>query len=98
MTAALRSLWYRPNQPVPDESKNGFVYYNGSANDFHYWDFKTELKFAALKAEDIPREVHQLDETQLDQRKVTGLDFSRTKSRLFKNSPAHGRHVVLASP
>ena len=44
MAAAIRSLQYMPFATLPRESKNGFVFYDGTANDYYIWDFKLELK------------------------------------------------------
>ena len=43
MSAALKGLAFRPYDRQPEETKQGFVYYNGNAADFHFWNFKTEL-------------------------------------------------------
>ena len=43
-SAALKSLAFRTHESVPAESKKGFVYFDANARDYHFWDFKTELK------------------------------------------------------
>ena len=46
MTVA--SLRYRPNAAPADESKAGFVYFSGVPREYHYWHFRTMLKFETL--------------------------------------------------
>ena len=41
---AVASLRYRPNAPPIEESKFGYVIFNGAAHEYHYWWFKTQLK------------------------------------------------------
>ena len=42
---AVASLRYRPNAALADESKAGFVYFSGVPREYHYWHFRTMLKF-----------------------------------------------------
>ena len=64
MTSAIKSLAYRPNMVQPDETKAGFVMYSGSAKDYHFWDFKTELKMETCTDEkDFRKTVNQLIES-----------------------------------
>ena len=44
MAAAIKGLAYRPFINPPDETKAGFVYYDGSARHYRFWKFKTEVK------------------------------------------------------
>ena len=45
---AVASLRYRPNAAPVDESKAGFVYFSGVPREYHYWHFRTMLKFDTL--------------------------------------------------
>ena len=63
MSAAIKSLAYRPFDRLPDETKAGFVYYNGSAQDYAFWMFKTDLKMKTTKEDDFPSAVHRLVES-----------------------------------
>ena len=56
---AVASLRYRPNAINPEENKLGYVIYSGSAVDFQYWKFRTELKIACCKDDDDYRKVAQ---------------------------------------
>ena len=44
---AIASVRYRPNAGSVEESKAGFVVVGGTPHDFHYWHFRTKLKFAS---------------------------------------------------
>ena len=63
MTAALKSLIYRPHAEKPEETKNGLVYFDGKPKEYHYWVFKTELKTATTKEEDFAKMVGWLVES-----------------------------------
>ena len=52
MAAAIRSLQYMPFAELPRESKNGFVFYDGTAHNYYLWEFKLDLKMAAIVAVD----------------------------------------------
>ena len=45
---AIASLKYRPGGSAVEESKSGFVVFDGAPHEYHYWHFRTELKFAAI--------------------------------------------------
>ena len=45
---AVASLRYRPNAAPAYESKAGFVYFSGVPHEYHYWRFRTMLKFETL--------------------------------------------------
>ena len=63
MSAAIKALAYQPYKKVPEETKRGFVYYHGNAQDYHFWLFKTELKMATTKKEDYPEAMSRLIES-----------------------------------
>ena len=46
---AVASLRYRPNAATPEETKQGFIVYSGSAVDYHHWCFRAEVKMKAAK-------------------------------------------------
>ena len=48
MAAAIRSLQYMPFAELPRESKNGFVFYDGTAYNYYLWEFKLDLKVQAI--------------------------------------------------
>ena len=45
---AVSSLRYRPNAGSVDESKSGFVIFDGTPHQYHYWYFRTKLKIASV--------------------------------------------------
>ena len=49
--AALQSLRYNPNAKVPEETKFGYVIYDGSPVDYHHWRYRTQLKVDASSKE-----------------------------------------------
>jgi len=48
---ALKSLLFRSGAKVPDETRFGYVIYDGSARDYPYWRFRTELKLSCVPKE-----------------------------------------------
>ena len=40
---------YRPGAPPPEESKFGYVIFDGRATEYHNWIFRTQLKLSAVK-------------------------------------------------
>ena len=48
MAATLRSLTYQQFTAIPQESKSGFVLYDGTATDYFVWEFKLELKLNTI--------------------------------------------------
>ena len=50
---AVSSLRYRPNAPPPQESKLGYVMFDGKATEYHHWLFRTQLKIQTAKKDDI---------------------------------------------
>ena len=62
MSAAIKALSYRQYDKVPEETKQGFVHYTGTAMDYHFWLFKTELKMKTVKADDYPEAMSRLIE------------------------------------
>ena len=46
---AVQSLKFQSNTRLPEETKAGFVVWNGNAADYPYWKFRTSTKFFALK-------------------------------------------------
>ena len=63
MSAAIKSLAYRPYATPPEENKQGFVYYSGGANDYHDWNFKVELKMATTEEKEFPSTVAKMIES-----------------------------------
>ena len=58
---AVSSLRYRPGAPAPDESKFGYVIFDGRATEYHIWIFRTRLKLStAKKGEDGKSNVRQV--------------------------------------
>ena len=49
---AVSSLRYRPNAPPPQESKQGYVIFDGKATEYHHWLFRTQLKIKTAKRND----------------------------------------------
>ena len=60
---AVNSLRYRPNATTPEETKAGYVVYAGTAYEYHHWSFRTEMKMAVAKEEDMPRTASQIVES-----------------------------------
>ena len=46
---ALKSLEYRGNTRILEETKAGFSIYDGNASDFHMWEFKVKLKIQSCE-------------------------------------------------
>ena len=63
MRAAIKSLAYRPYERSPEETKQGFVYYNGNSQDWHFWNFKTMLKMKTTSVDQFPEAVSRLVES-----------------------------------
>ena len=59
---ALQTLKFRPNVTNPDETKLGYAIFNGSAWDYPYWVFRTQLKFDTSSKEDFPKTMTQVVE------------------------------------
>ena len=60
---AVASLKFRPHTGTPDETKGGFIVYDGNAAEYHHWYFRTTIKVKATKKEDIPRTTSQIIES-----------------------------------
>ena len=60
MAAALRSLQYMPFAELPRGSKNGFVFYDGTANNYYLWEFKLDLKVQAIVTVDHQPEKEEI--------------------------------------
>ena len=57
---------YKPGAYIPEETKFGYVIYDGSAKDFADWKFRTELKVSCIKSdnqEDYARVAKYIVET-----------------------------------
>ena len=52
---AISSLRYRPGAHPPEESKHGYVVFNGDPKDYHHWLFRTRLKIKTCKQDEFPR-------------------------------------------
>ena len=60
MAAAIRSLQYMPFAELPKESKNGFVFYDGTAHNYYLWECKLDLKMAAIVTVDSQPEKEEI--------------------------------------
>ena len=59
MAAALRLLQYMPFAELPRESKNGFVFYDGTAHNYYLWEYKLDLTVQAIVVRpDQPEKEH----------------------------------------
>ena len=61
---ALQTLKFRQDARFPDETKFGFVVFNGAAWEYPFWLFRCELKFETQKQEFeeervIPGQIHR---------------------------------------
>ena len=63
MSASIKALAYRPFDRTPEENKQGFVYYAGTPQDYHFWKFKTELRSATTKDEKFANMMARLIES-----------------------------------
>ena len=64
---AVSSLRYRPNAPPPQESKLGYVIFDGKATEYHHWLFRTQLKIKTAKRDDIPNVIQNVVENLRDE-------------------------------
>ena len=53
---------YRPNAPPPQESKLGYVMFEGKATEYHHLLFRTQLKLRTAKKTDVPNVVQNVVE------------------------------------
>ena len=53
---AAASLKYDPSNTY-DETRNGSFIYDGSAAQFHQWQFNVKMKMTSVKKEDKPKEM-----------------------------------------
>ena len=54
---AVKSCCFNSNLKLPEETKTGYVIWDGNAYDYPYWKYRTNLKFKAIshtKATDYP--------------------------------------------
>ena len=51
--AALQSLRYNPHAKGSEETKFGYVVFDGSPVDYHHWRFRTKLKVDASSKDDM---------------------------------------------
>ena len=61
--AALQSLRYNPNAKGPEETKFGYVIYDGSPVDYHHWRYRTQLKVDASSKEDMKKTILNIVES-----------------------------------
>ena len=59
---AVSSLRYKPNAPVPEENKFGYVVFDGKPEDYHHWLFRTDMKVKTAKEGDMKSVVQQVVE------------------------------------
>ena len=46
---AIKSCTFNANLELPEETKTGYVIWDGNAFDYPYWKYRTNLKFKAIK-------------------------------------------------
>ena len=46
---AVKSMRFQSNTKVPDETKTGYVIWDGNAHDYPHWKYRTNMKFLAIK-------------------------------------------------
>jgi hypothetical protein len=46
---AVKSMRFQSNIKVPDETKTGYVIWDGNAHDYPHWKYRTNMKFLAIK-------------------------------------------------
>ena len=61
--AALQSLRYNPHAKGPEETKFGFVVYDGSPVDYHHWRYRTQLKVDASNKDDMKKTILNIVES-----------------------------------
>ena len=61
--AALQSLRYSPNAKGPEETKFGYVIYDGSPVDYHHWRYRTQLKVDASSKERLKETILNIVES-----------------------------------
>ena len=61
--AALQSLRYNPHARVPEETKFGYVIFDGSPVDYHHWRFRTKLKVDASSKDDMKKTILNIVES-----------------------------------
>ncbi len=49
---AVSSLRYRPGAPPPDESKFGYVVFDGKPTEYRRWIFRIQLKLSTVKKDE----------------------------------------------
>ena len=46
---AVKSMRFHANLKLPEETKTGYVIWDGNASDYPHWKYRTNLKFLAIK-------------------------------------------------
>ena len=46
---AVKSMKFQSNLRLPEETKTGYVIWDGNASDYPHWKYRTNLKFLAIK-------------------------------------------------
>ena len=59
---AVASLRFRLNSSLPEESKSGYVIFDGNPCDYHHWFFRTQLKIRTTKEDEMSRTIQQIVE------------------------------------
>ena len=59
---AVSLLRYRFYAQPPEESKFGYVVFEGKATEYHRWLFRTQLKLQTAKKTDVPKVVQNVVE------------------------------------
>ena len=59
---AAASLRYRPAAATAEESKSGYIVFDGSPQEFHHEAFRTNLKFDTPNEADMPRTMREVIE------------------------------------
>ena len=76
--AALQSLRYNPNAKGPEETKFGYVIYDGSPVDYHHWRYRTQLKVDASNKDDMKKTIIRL----IDQLRLLDQDMIRLQEKV----------------
>ena len=92
MSASIKALAYRPFDKTPKENKQGFVYYAGTPQDFHFWKFKTELRGATTKDDDFANMMAKLVESLRSDALQIAVDIGVDA---LANSDRSGLHTMM---
>ena len=74
---AVHSLRYRPNAQPPEETKAGFIVYDGSAVEYHSWRYRTEVKIATASEDWKVRTCGQIIESLRGEALQVAMDMDQ---------------------